>query len=846
MLLRPRIVLLAALLCLSAGVIDNASTAARVSPGIRGQAAGTTLAAAQSVFDAADDFSATTNPNGPWSYGFISSGAFTLFDSQLQVTPGLDSWKHSVVQINGTPTVLFNGTTSSIAYITLNVNPGQLVFHPGASGEEAIVRFVAPQSGSASIDALFDTVDIHPGRTDVHIRQNGVELFSGSTPGAPACFSASIPLVAGDVVDFAVGWGTNLNYLNDSTSIEASIRYAGSGADSCAPPSHRKVIFIQGINSDADCTKPPDENGFTNRVKWIKDYITNVGGQSPLVAPLGLSDNDILYYSYRSPSVSRETCETSSNPGYNDDASCWSLDDMKGRDGQAEYLDEIVTDLVIADPGVTIDFIAHSQGAVLATYYASHYAVSAVRDNIGSIVTIDGAFGVDDLRSKLALDGQLLFGPLGRVCSQRVNLSYWGQLRRGLVVPVIETYGFDSMWDFNSDSAVLWAITDPGARSFDLYNLVADPGALCAPLDPDPVEPGVGRLSWAKNVLTLAAEHHASLWGDLDCGSALTVDSHDRALTFIGCALLRLQCDPGFIALLAPGIAAESAIDMSPNLLLDNLPASLDVTTTYPDGAPLAVPDDCLFSPSATLFCPSQPNAPVGSVKSAVASLASAYGTPVFSSGPGFTSWHVANPEPGVWTHRLMNTGAEPVTAEVVTSRQFALVADADADGISDSVDNCSTVANSGQVDSDNDGVGNQCDPDVDGDNALNGADNCVLAANADQLNTDAANPAANRPGADALGDACDDEIDGDGYTDDQETAAPLTEDPLTYCSIMRADVDGDGAVSILDITKVALYFTQSIPPAPERYSQDADAAISILDLTRMANVFTQPVSACA
>jgi hypothetical protein len=72
-----------------------------------------------------------------------------------------------------------------------------------------------------------------------------------------------------------------------------------------------------------------------------------------------------------------------------------------------------------------------------------------------------------------------------------------------------------------------------------------------------------------------------------------------------------------------------------------------------------------------------------------------------------------------------------------------------------------------------------------------------------------------------------------------------LGKNPALYCNIMRADVDGDGGVSILDLTKVAQKFTQSVPPAPERYNQDADNQISILDLTRIAQVFTQKVTAC-
>ncbi len=135
---------------------------------------------------------------------------------------------------------------------------------------------------------------------------------------------------------------------------------------------------------------------------------------------------------------------------------------------------------------------------------------------------------------------------------------------------------------------------------------------------------------------------------------------------------------------------------------------------------------------------------------------------------------------------------------------------------------------------------------DTDGDFWADNGDNCPTVANNDQNNTDAANTNANRPGADTFGDPCDGDIDGDGYTNTQETSLITgPENPTLYCNIMRADLDGDRAVSILDLTLAANKFTQTIPPAPDRYRQDADFSISILDLTRMANVFTQNVSAC-
>lgn len=86
-------------------------------------------------------------------------------------------------------------------------------------------------------------------------------------------------------------------------------------------------------------------------------------------------------------------------------------------------------------------------------------------------------------------------------------------------------------------------------------------------------------------------------------------------------------------------------------------------------------------------------------------------------------------------------------------------------------------------------------------------------------------------------------DADRDGYSDAAEVA--LGKDPNAYCGMMRADVDADGVVSILDLSRVAQWFGQSAPPAPGRYLQDADAAISILDLARMAQDFLKNVSVC-
>lgn len=135
-------------------------------------------------------------------------------------------------------------------------------------------------------------------------------------------------------------------------------------------------------------------------------------------------------------------------------------------------------------------------------------------------------------------------------------------------------------------------------------------------------------------------------------------------------------------------------------------------------------------------------------------------------------------------------------------------------------------------VDSDNDGLANSDEaifgsnpnnPDTDGDGLPDGIDVYSFGASPTLVDTD-----------------------GDNYTDGEEAA--LGKAPAIFCKVMRADVDKDNTVTILDLSLTAGHYQENTgdPGWDPVVDFDNDGVITILDLSYQASVYFQNINTCA
>jgi hypothetical protein len=167
------------------------------------------------------------------------------------------------------------------------------------------------------------------------------------------------------------------------------------------------------------------------------------------------------------------------------------------------------------------------------------------------------------------------------------------------------------------------------------------------------------------------------------------------------------------------------------------------------------------------------------------------------------------------------------IASDIIIRKRLA--PDKDGDGIPDSRDNCPSVANADQADSNNDGVGDACTvappADTDHDGIVDASDNCPAASNANQSDID----------GDGIGDYCDADRDNDGVAD-------LVDNCVAVANPGQENADGDFYGDVCDATPMPppysnqLSLVATIPSAASGPGYDA-LTVAVNETTNTAYV---------
>jgi hypothetical protein len=161
-----------------------------------------------------NDFSTTSNPSDPWSYGWTPDGnpAFTRYASMIH-KPGVDGWQ--VAQ--DAQCIWINHSVETM----YGARPGEVSIHPGPNREHSVVRWQAPRSCTIIVKGTFGSGDA--GAMTVRVRHNATQLFLASDTSKDEPFLFELKVQQDDTVDFDVGCGRGGSMWCGTTPIDAEI-----------------------------------------------------------------------------------------------------------------------------------------------------------------------------------------------------------------------------------------------------------------------------------------------------------------------------------------------------------------------------------------------------------------------------------------------------------------------------------------------------------------------------------------------------------------------------------------------------------------------------------------------
>ena len=261
-------------------------------------AGGSGVAVASDAYDVSGDFSTHSNPNGVWSYGWVSSlgGAFTPLevvrfgqsDNGLPVPTWMPAGESE-------PSISINNNTNTMisAYGQAVLPPGTVLFYPGWQGTPqnyGVIRFTVPtdKPGVYLIEAAVAPVanGLWQGDTDFHVVRGSNELFGQFlAPTNEVGYTNQWVLNAGETIDFAIGRGLDGKTDGSGLRIAALVTCLTNTAPPPTPapePSADTYDLAQGFPVTNNPSGP-----------WSYGWFSALGGSFTKMSVLvfGRSDN---------------------------------------------------------------------------------------------------------------------------------------------------------------------------------------------------------------------------------------------------------------------------------------------------------------------------------------------------------------------------------------------------------------------------------------------------------------------------------------------------------------------------------------------------------------------------
>lgn len=199
-----------------------------------------------SAANIANEFSATTNPNGVWTYEYLKGSAYTAYDAATQGSApcaliSTSNACYSSGTIFGAQTYLIDNVSGSNITGTTQIDPsGYLWMDPQSLGVEVV--YTAAAAGTYAITGDFLGIDVSENTHTVDILDNGTSVWSGTIAsyGADDTFSFSEALSAGDTISFQVVGAPY--FYNLGTGLDAQVNLQASS--SVAEPGMLSLLVL--------------------------------------------------------------------------------------------------------------------------------------------------------------------------------------------------------------------------------------------------------------------------------------------------------------------------------------------------------------------------------------------------------------------------------------------------------------------------------------------------------------------------------------------------------------------------------------------------------------------------